>query len=53
MEIGRKSQPEFQTMNFQSTRKKDLTVVWQHGEEGTDPLCPLTLLIAYEEYRGV
>mmetsp|Transcript_43460 Transcript_43460/g.63795 ORF Transcript_43460/g.63795 Transcript_43460/m.63795 type:complete len:480 (+) Transcript_43460:3-1442(+) len=58
---GRPSMPEFQEMNFAASRKEPAfdpkAVVWQFGNDDTngdnsseqDPLCPLTLLVAYEE----
>ena len=56
LDTGRDSIPSFQDMNFQATRKVKpdgpRAVVYQHEDytvEEFDPLCPLTLLMAYEE----
>lgn len=51
---GRPSEPAFQNMNFASTRKPkkfgSKAVVFQYGgHDDCDPLCPLTLVMAYEE----
>ena len=51
METGRPSEPNFQSMNFASTRKYNgvgpRTVVYQLSEN--DPLKPHTFVVAYEE----
>ena len=54
MFTGRPSEPAFQDMNFASTRKPkkygSKAVVMQYGgHDDTDPLCPLTFVMAYEE----
>jgi hypothetical protein len=55
METGRPSEPNFQSMNFASTRKYSgvgpRTVVYQVSEN--DPLKPQTFVVAYEENGSV
>ena len=59
-DIGRSSMPSFQDMNFASLRKEKNSVPGGHtravilqynppGEEYTNPMSPLNLLMAYEE----
>ncbi len=58
MDTGRPSEPAFQDMNFATTRKPKKydpkAVVFQYGgHDDDDPLCPLTLLMAYEDDGAV
>ena len=58
-DTGRASIPEFQDMNFGSTRRRNYgcpkTVVWQHADpkKGHSPMDPRTLVVAYEENKIV
>ena len=54
MDVGRSSEPAFQDMNLKATRlhpgAQRQCVLYQFGDdENNDPLCPLTLLLAYEQ----
>lgn len=55
LETGRPSEPNFQSMNFESTRKYNgigpRTVVFQLDEN--EPLKPQTFVVAYEENNSV
>jgi hypothetical protein len=58
MYTGRPSEPAFQDMNFAATRKEKkygskAVIVQLGGHENNDPLCPLTLVMAYEENERV
>jgi len=58
MDVGRSSEPAFQDMNMKATRvhpgAQRQCVLYQYGDpENNNPLCPLTLLLAYEQDGNV